>query len=84
MASEGQFGVERRISSNEHGLRQQDVDEKQEHRPSIPIYNDLELVSESDLSFGAILKGTAAKPLTTFEKKAALVNAYVHHLFNSS
>ena len=41
----------------------------------IPIYNDVELVSETDLSFGAILKGTAANPLNTFEKKAALINA---------
>lgn len=41
----------------------------------IPVYSDVELVSETDLSFGAILKGTAANPLTTFEKKAALINA---------
>ena len=40
----------------------------------VPVYNDLELVSETDLSFAAILKGTAASPLTTFEKKAALIN----------
>lgn len=40
----------------------------------IPVYNHLELVDETDLSFAAILKGTAASPLTTFEKKAALVN----------
>ncbi|KAF2681226.1 MFS general substrate transporter [Lentithecium fluviatile CBS 122367] len=40
----------------------------------IPIYNGVELVSETDLSFGAILKGTAANPLNTFEKKAALIN----------
>lgn len=31
----------------------------------------------TDLSIAAILKGTATKPLTTFEKKAALINAYV-------
>lgn len=75
MASAGrnsQFGSEHRISSNEHDLRQQDVDEKQDHHHSIPIYNDLELVSESDLSLGAILKGTAVKPLTTFEKRQHL------------
>lgn len=40
-----------------------------------PQLNELELVSETDLSFGSILKGTAAKPLTVFEKKAALINA---------
>jgi hypothetical protein len=41
----------------------------------VPIYSDVELVSETDLSFGAILRGTAANPLNTFEKKAALINA---------
>lgn len=41
----------------------------------IPIYNNLELVSSEDLTFTAILKGTAAHPLNTFEKKAALINA---------
>lgn len=50
-----------------------------EKRPAdlegIPIYNDAELVTREELSFGNVLKGTAAKPLTTFEKKAALINA---------
>ncbi|CAO2654997.1 Nn.00g117300.m01.CDS01 [Neocucurbitaria sp. VM-36] len=41
----------------------------------IPIYNEVELVDSPDLSFGAIIRGTAANPLTTFEKKAALINA---------
>jgi hypothetical protein len=41
----------------------------------IPIYNNLELVSSENLTFNAILKGTAAHPLNTFEKKAALINA---------
>lgn len=41
----------------------------------VPVYNDVELASSEDLSFAAIIKGTAAKPLTTFEKKAALINA---------
>ncbi|KAI4961731.1 hypothetical protein J4E86_000760 [Alternaria arbusti] len=40
----------------------------------IPIYNDVERVDQTDLSFAAILKGTAANPLNTFEKKAALIN----------
>jgi hypothetical protein len=43
----------------------------------IPVYNNLELASSEDLSFNAILKGTAAKPLNTFEKKAALINAEI-------
>ena len=41
----------------------------------IPVYNDVELASSEDLSFNAILRGTAAKPMNTFEKKAALINA---------
>lgn len=41
----------------------------------IPIYSDVELASSEDLSFAAIIKGTAAKPLNTEEKKAALINA---------
>ena len=45
--------------------------------PSVPIYNEVELVNAPDLSFGSILKGSAATPLTLFEKKAALVNASV-------
>jgi Sugar (and other) transporter len=43
--------------------------------PKIPIYNEVEAASSEDLSLGAILRGTAAKPMTTFEKKAALINA---------
>lgn len=48
--------------------------EKTRSGVQIPVYNDLELIGEADLSFSAILKGTAANPLNTFEKKAALVN----------
>lgn len=47
---------------------------RKESAVQVPIYNQLELVSETDLSFAAILKGTAARPLNTFEKKAALIN----------
>lgn len=43
----------------------------------VPIYNDVERVAETDMSFAAILKGTAANPLTTFEKKAALINVEI-------
>ncbi|KAK6365731.1 hypothetical protein LTS17_011118 [Exophiala oligosperma] len=51
-----------------------ETDEKRAPKQNIPIYNELELVSEDDLSLGSILKGTAARPLTNFEKKAALIN----------
>ena len=50
---------------------------KQAPNHAFPIYNELETVSKTDLTFSSILKGTAANPLTNFEKKAALVNAYV-------
>ncbi|WWD21402.1 hypothetical protein CI109_105887 [Kwoniella shandongensis] len=49
--------------------------EKQEY----PIHSDIPLVDEKDLSFAAIMKGTAATPLTIFEKKAALINAEIDH-----
>jgi hypothetical protein len=41
----------------------------------VPIYNDLERTESPHISVGDILKGTAITPLTTFEKKAALINA---------
>lgn len=55
-------------------------DEKPAIVQDIPIYNDLELVSETDLSIGSILKGSAAKPLTNFERKAAFINAELDKL----
>jgi hypothetical protein len=69
------------MSTNSSDLRQthsawedkKDVEGRQSE-VQIPVYNNLELVSETDLSFAAIIKGTAAKPLNTFEKKAALIN----------
>jgi hypothetical protein len=39
------------------------------------VHTTVDDVSEADLSVGAILRGTAVKPLTVFEKKAALINA---------
>jgi hypothetical protein len=51
--------------------------EKSHSRVEIPIYNDVERIDHTDLSFAAILRGTAANPLTTFEKKAALINVEI-------
>lgn len=51
--------------------------EKSHPKVEIPIYNDVERVDQTDLSFAAILKGTAANPLNTFEKKAALINVEI-------
>ena len=48
---------------------------KTHSKVEVPIYSDVERVQETDISLGAILKGTAANPMTTFEKKAALINA---------
>lgn len=45
--------------------------------PTVPIYNHVELVTSPELSFASIMKGGAGNPLTLFEKKAALINAYV-------
>lgn len=65
------------ILPNESDPSHLDTDEKQAplNGVEVPIYNKLELASETDLSIGSILKGTAAKPMTNFEKKAALINA---------
>lgn len=64
------------ILPNESDPSHLDTDEKIARRPSaVPIYNEVELVSETEMSFGQILKGTAGKPMTNFEKKAALINA---------
>lgn len=69
------------MTSNPHELPRGHLDledskdlERRQVEVHIPAYSDVELVSESDLSFAAILKGTAASPLNTFEKKAALIN----------
>ena len=51
-------------------------EEKHRRRESVTEYIDeLEQAYQADISFAAILNGTAAAPLTTFEKKAALINA---------
>ncbi|KAF2705585.1 sugar transporter-like protein [Pleomassaria siparia CBS 279.74] len=41
----------------------------------VPISNPIELIDTPSLTLAAILKGKAGNPLTTFEKKAALINA---------
>lgn len=70
------FDVEGPVfSDKEVDDRYLSTDEKRAPKQSVPVYNDLELASENDLSFGSILKGTAAQPLTNFERKAALINA---------
>lgn len=46
-------------------------------RADVPLYNDAQHVEQTDMSLAAILKGTAATPMTTFEKKAALINAEI-------
>ncbi|KAK7187099.1 hypothetical protein DPSP01_004081 [Paraphaeosphaeria sporulosa] len=51
--------------------------EKTRTQVEVPIYNDVERVAATNMSFGAILKGTAANPMTTFEKKAALINVEI-------
>jgi hypothetical protein len=51
-------------------------DDEKAPYPELP--NPTVAVAEQhDLTLGAILRGTAANPLTNFEKKAALINACV-------
>lgn len=50
-------------------------DKKHTDTLDLGVHNDPRLELEPDVSLGAILKGTAATPLTIFERKAALINA---------
>ena len=51
------------------------IDEKglHDHNGSVPVVP--EAGQAVDISFSSIIKGTASKPMTVFERKAALVNA---------
>jgi len=71
--------IEKPILPNESDPTHLDTDEKFAPRsgPEIPIYNKVETVTDTDLSFASILKGTAANPLTNFEKKAAFINVEI-------
>lgn len=40
-----------------------------------PLIHEQDAASEQSINLGAIIKGTAATPLTSFERKAALINA---------
>tara|TARA_R110002003_G_scaffold722_2_gene21321 strand:+ start:3988 stop:5553 length:1566 start_codon:yes stop_codon:yes gene_type:complete len=66
-------GEQRRLDADEKAAS---IDETR-GGVQVPIYNNLELVSSENLTFSAIIKGTAAHPLNTFEKKAALINAEI-------
>lgn len=68
------FEIEKPVFPHAGDAEHMAMDDKRATDQHIPIYNELEFVSETDLSFNSILKGTAANPLTNFEKKAALVN----------
>ncbi len=74
------LGVEKPILPDDRDAEALATNEKLAPYRHTPIYNDLDLVSENDLSFGTILKGTAANPLTVFEKKAAFINAELDKL----
>lgn len=69
-------GVDMHSPAFHHSKDASQLDKEKTRSPqqTSPQLNELDLVSETDLSFGSILKGTAAKPLTVFERKAALIN----------
>ncbi|KAK8843945.1 hypothetical protein IAR55_006737 [Kwoniella newhampshirensis] len=52
-------------------------DAGREEKHDLALHSEIPLVDQNDLSFAAIIKGTAATPLTTFERKAALINAEI-------
>jgi hypothetical protein len=49
-----------------------------------PLQKPMDILDHDDMSFASIMKGTAAKPLTVFERKAALINLYVISCDSSS
>jgi hypothetical protein len=66
-------------NSNDRNHSRLSDDEKipVEKSPSGAQNPDIEHADQTDLSFAAILRGTAANPLNTFEKKAALINVEI-------
>jgi hypothetical protein len=66
-------------NSNDRNHSRLSDDEKipVEKSPSGAQNPDVEQADQTDLSFAAILRGTAANPLNTFEKKAALINVEI-------
>lgn len=60
---------------HEDASKHQISDEKRASVHEVIERTGLEHVDHVEISLGSILKGTAAAPLTTFEKKAALINA---------
>jgi hypothetical protein len=80
VAGDDKFPVDTSIPERKTGNSSEDekiVATKSHPQVEIPIYNDVERVDQTDLSFAAILKGTAANPLNVFEKKAALINVEI-------
>lgn len=53
------------------------LDEKRIPFKDVPLQATVDTASERDLTFGTMLRGTAANRLTVFERKAALINAWV-------
>jgi hypothetical protein len=53
------------------------LDEKRVPFKDVPLQATVDVASEKDLNFATMLRGTAANPLTVFERKAALINAWV-------
>jgi len=65
------------VAASKGELHNTDNDDKVANEAGVPNYknNSFVDVRETDLSLSSILKGTAATPLTNFERKAALINA---------
>jgi hypothetical protein len=71
------FAIEKPVFPHAGDAEHMATDDMRATDQHIPVYNKLDFVSETDLTFSSIIKGAAANPLTNFEKKAALVNVYV-------
>lgn len=59
-------------TNHKNALHPHDTPEAEKVQPTYATEDD---VSETDMSVGAIIKGTAHRPMDLFERKAALINA---------
>lgn len=65
------------VDAKDPERRYPDDDAGAEPDRGAPFHHDLVNVDHHDMSLAAIMKGTAAVPMTVFERKAALINLCV-------
>ena len=74
---EKRFGNEGPILPDARDADAVALDEKRIPFKDVPLQATVDTASEKDLTFASMLRGTAANRMTVFERKAALINAWV-------